>query len=87
MGDLIPVNRRAPGVVYLPEVKAAGLAIVLWIPADGGMLFDILAPGFGGIRAGVLPMPSPVVSALVLFAGLLVYVTGLFAPFGRRSGT
>jgi hypothetical protein len=47
---------------------AAGLAIVLGMPA----------------AAGVLPIPSPTVAALVLFAGLLLYVRGLFAPFGKE---
>ena len=60
---------------------AAGLAIVLWMPADNGTLLGML-PGVG--TRGMLPMPSTTVTAFVLLAGLLLYVRGLFAPFGKK---
>ena len=49
--------------------------------ADDGTLLGVL-PGVV-TRAGVLAMASTTVTAFVLLAGLLLYVRGLFAPFGN----
>lgn len=63
---------------------AAGLAIVLSMP-QGGVPIDIASPRVGGLTSGLVAMPSTTTGALVLAAGLVLYVAGLFAPFGGRN--
>jgi hypothetical protein len=38
------------------------------------------------MTAGLVEMPSTTMEALVLGARLVLYVAGLFAPLGGRSG-
>ncbi len=62
---------------------AAGLAVVVSTPL--GAPISTAWPGVRAIAAGALAIPSTVAGALVLAAGLALYVTGLFRPLsGRR---
>lgn len=64
---------------------AAGLATVLSM-APGGVPIDIASPRVGGLTVGLVAMPSTTTGALVLAAGLALYVAGLFAPVrGSKS--
>jgi hypothetical protein len=63
---------------------AGGVAIILSMTLAGGDAGDIASHTFGGMS--VVAMPSTTRGAVVLVAGLLLYVTGLFAPL-RGSST
>jgi len=63
---------------------AAGLVIVLSMAYGEGAPANIASPRFGGVTAGLV-MPSMTLEALVLPAGLGLYVAGLFAPLSGRS--
>ncbi len=63
---------------------AAGLVIVLSMAAGEEARISIASPRVGGMT-GLVAMPSTTIDALVLGAGLLLYVAGLFAPLSVRS--
>ena len=63
---------------------AAGLTIVLSMPPGERAPIDIASSRVGGIAVGLVAMPATTTEALVLAAGLLLYVAGLFAPLGGR---
>jgi len=67
-----------------PGGLAAGLMIALSMASGDGALGNI-APGVGAMTAGLLEMPSTTTWALVLAAGLALYVAGLFAPLRARG--
>ncbi len=62
---------------------AAGLVIALSMAVGNGAGISIAPPRVGGIAA-VIAMPATTAHALVLGAGLLVYVAGLFGPLSAR---
>jgi hypothetical protein len=62
----------------------AALAIVWSAPLGGLAQIDIALPRVRGIATGLVVMPSTAAGALVLAAGLGLYVAGLFGPFGQR---
>ena len=64
---------------------AAGLVIVLSMPPAVVVPIDLASPRVGGFTTGLVPMPSTTMGAVVLAAGLVLYVAGLFAPFRDRS--
>lgn len=64
---------------------AAGLAIVLSMPSSDRAPIQIASPRVGGMTAGLVARPSTTTEALVLAAGLVLYVVGLFAPLGGRK--
>ena len=61
---------------------AAGLALVL---SGDRVPFDVLSVRFGWVAPGLVSLPSATVWALVLAAGLVLYVTGLFAPLAKSD--
>ena len=63
----------------------AGLAIVLSTPLRETAPIDIALPRVRGIAAGLVAIPSTTIGTLVLAAGLMLYVAGLFAPIGDRN--
>ena len=64
---------------------AAGLVIVLSMPPGVVVPIDLASPRAGGLTIGLVPMPSTTTGAVVLAAGLVLYVAGLFAPFRGRT--
>jgi hypothetical protein len=57
----------------------------VWASAGGLMTASAIAgtmPAAGGMR---ILIESPATQALVLIAGLILYVAGLFAPLGRKD--
>jgi len=64
---------------------AAALAIVLWTPFAGASPIDFAARN-PWATASLVPMPSTTTGTLVLAAGLLIYVAGLFSPVRDRRG-
>lgn len=61
---------------------AAGFAVVLTILADSRILFALLAISGGAIEP-FATLPAAML-AVVLLAGLVLYLTGLFAPLAAR---
>jgi hypothetical protein len=61
-----------------------GFAIVS-APLGDAAPIEIAMPGIRGITAGLIAMPSTTMGTLVLAAGLVLYVAGLFGPLGNRS--
>jgi hypothetical protein len=59
---------------------AAGLAILL-----SGAQIRLAPPGFRGTMAGLVAMPSPAASALLMVACLGLYFAGLFAPLKQAA--
>ena len=64
---------------------AAGLVMVLSMLPDVVVPIDLASPRVGGVTAGLVPMPSTTTGTVVLAAGLVLYVAGLFAPFQGRT--
>jgi hypothetical protein len=51
----------------------------------GEMVFDALSPRIGGGLGGPVAMPPADTGGIVLAAGLLLYLAGLFAPLAGRD--
>lgn len=64
---------------------AAAMAIVTSMTA-GELPIYMLSPAVGGIASGMVAMPSSGACALVLAAGLVLYVAGLFGPLTGGRG-
>jgi hypothetical protein len=64
---------------------AAGLVIVLSMPPGVVVTIDLASPRVGGLTTGLVPMPSTTTGAVVLAAGLVLYLGGLFAPLSDRT--
>jgi hypothetical protein len=64
---------------------AAGLVIVLSMPPGVVVPIDLASPRVVGLTTGLVPMPSTTTGAVVLAAGLVLYLGGLFAPFRGRT--
>jgi hypothetical protein len=54
------------------------------MPPGGRAPIDLVSPRVGAMTAGLVEMRSPTMEALVLGAGLGLYIAGLFAPLGGR---
>ena len=63
---------------------AGGVALLLSIDANSAPL-GILSPTVGRLEGGLIAAPSTTMEALLLAAGLLLYLVGLFAPLRSSS--
>ncbi len=59
---------------------AAGIAIVLFTRLGAAVPIDIAVPRVRGMTAGLVGMPTTMTAALLVASGLVLYVSGLFAP-------
>ena len=77
-------STRVPAARFFWVRVMTGLAIVLGVTVEGwlraGMLPDVMSARVGFGSATLMPVDGPVV--LLIAVGLVVYLTGLFAPLG-----
>jgi hypothetical protein len=79
-------GHRGPTGAWPMVGLALGLVSVVYALIATGAPLDVASPRIGGALNSLVAMPPTGSTAVALAAGLLFYLTGLFAPL-RDSGT
>jgi len=81
--DAARADRRASLLALVGQI--AGIAALGAIAVASGSVPDVASPRLGAGTEGPLSLPQTVPAALMLAAGLTLYLAGFFAPMRRSS--